>query len=111
MQHMTYDYQLVGNRIRSRRKELGLTRDALAERMGRAPKYCADIERGTCGMSIETLLLFCRALELSPNTLLLGAATPDEAGTIEQQILSGLRECTPEQKQSILQMIRLFTQR
>lgn len=111
MQHIVYDYQLVGRRIRRRRKDLGLTRDTLAERMGRAPKYCADIERGTCGMSIETLLLFCRALNLSPNTLLLGDSIPDSASPIDEQILNGLAECTPEQKQLLLDTIRLFTRR
>ena len=108
---MVYDYQLVGCRIRTRRKELGLTREALAERMNRAAKYCADIERGTCGMSIETLLLFCKVLNLSPNTLLFGDAAPVETDSLDQQILSGLAECTEEQKRSILQTIRLFTQR
>lgn len=108
---MMYDYEMVGNRIRQRRKELGLTREELAERMNRAAKYCADIERGTCGMSIETLLLFCKALGLSPNTLLLGEAVCAGTDTLEQQILSGLAECTEEQKQSILQTICLFTRR
>ena len=98
MQHIIYDYQLVGRRIRRRRKDLGLSRETLAERMGRAPKYCADIERGTCGMSIETLLLFCRALNMSPNTLLLGDCIPDDS-PIDRQILSGLAECTAEQKE------------
>lgn len=108
---MVYDYAMVGRRIRERRKELGLTREELAERMDRAAKYCADIERGSCGMSIETLLLFCRVLRLSPNTLLLGCASSDESDSISQQILSGLAECTEEQKLSILQTIRLFTRR
>lgn len=108
---MVYDYQLVGNRIRTRRRELGLSREALAERMNRAAKYCADIERGSCGMSIETMLLFCKVLHFSPNTLLFGDVLPIEEGTLEQQIFSGLAECTEEQKQSILHTVRLFAQR
>ena len=108
---MVYDYQAVGNRIRARRKELGMSREQLAELMNRAPKYCADIERGTCGMSIETMLLFCKALKLSPNTLLLGDAVQGEQGDADRQITSGLADCTQEQKESILQMIRLFTKR
>lgn len=108
---MIYDYQQVGGRIRTRRKELNLSRDALAEQMKRAPKYIADIERGTCGMSIETLLLFCKVLGLSPNTLLLGEIVAGEADSLDHQILAGLSECTEQQKQSILQTIRLFTQR
>ena len=107
---MVYDYQLVGSRIRMRRNELGLSRDELAEKIDRVPKYVADIERGTCGMSIETLLAFCRALSMSPNTLLLGHAIPSEDATIEQQICSGLNECTEAQKLHILQTIQLFTE-
>lgn len=108
---MIYDYRIVGNRIRTRRQELDLSREKLAEHMNRAPKYIADIERGTCGMSIETLLLFCKTLHLSPNTLLLGEVQPADGSSLEQQILSGLSECTEQQKLSILQTIRLFTQR
>lgn len=108
---MTYDKKLVGQRIRARRKALDLSREALAEKMERVPKYVADIERGTCGMSIDTLLLLCKALELSPNTLLFGDAVPDEEAPLEQQILSGISECTEEQKESVLQMIRLFTRK
>lgn len=108
---LMYDYQIIGTRIRTRRVELGLSRDELAEKMNRATKYVADIERGTCGMSIETLLLFCKVLKMSPNTLLLGEVVPAEDAGIEQQIQEGLSVCTEEQKLSILQTIRLFTQR
>lgn len=109
---MLYDHKQVGDRIRRRRNELGLTQDELAERIGRVPKYCADIERGYCGMSIETLLLFCEALKLSPSTLLLGSAVPTgEENDLTTQIMAGLSECTEEQRQSILHTIRLFTQR
>ena len=48
---------------------------------------------------------------MSPNTLLLGEVVPAEDAGIEQQIQEGLSVCTEEQKLSILQTIRLFTQR
>ena len=65
MGEQKYDYKAVGERIRHRRMELNLTQAELAEKISRVPKYCADIERGYCGMSIETLLAFCKALEVS----------------------------------------------
>lgn len=34
----------------------GWSRELVAERLGVVNKYYADIERGTCGMSVETLL-------------------------------------------------------
>ena len=112
MENWKYDSTAVGERIRRRRKELGLTQAELAERVNRVPKYCADIERGSCGMSIDTLLLFCRALRLSPSTLLLGEAIPfPQESDSSQQILAALSECTEEQRENILQTIRLFTRR
>lgn len=49
MENWKYDSTAVGERIRRRRTELGLTQAQLAEKINRAVKYCADIERGTCG--------------------------------------------------------------
>lgn len=110
MSEQKYDYKAVGERIRQRRNELNMTQAELAEKINRVPKYCADIERGYCGMSIETLLAFCRALELSPSTLLLGESVASfDTTDVTSQIISALAECTEEQKQSILQTIRLFT--
>ncbi len=110
MGEQKYDYKAVGERIRHRRVELNLTQAELAEKISRVPKYCADIERGYCGMSIETLLAFCKALEVSPTTLLLGEPVVDfDTTDVTAQIITALPECTDEQKQSILQTIRLFT--
>ena len=60
MENWKYDSTAVGERIRRRRTELGLTQAQLAEKINRAVKYCADIERGTCGMSIDTLKMCIR---------------------------------------------------
>ena len=49
-----YDRKAAGRRIRERRKSLGLSPAGLAEQMGKSEKYCLDIERGTCGMSVST---------------------------------------------------------
>lgn len=52
-----YDRIAAGERLRCRRLELGWSRELVAERLGVVNKYYADIERGTCGMSVETLSL------------------------------------------------------
>ena len=105
-----YDFKAVGERIRRRRNELKLSQAELAEKIERAPKFCADIERGYCGMSIDTMLAFCRALSVTPSTLLLGEATAcaDPSDTMNQ-IMEILAECTEEQRRSVLEMLRLFT--
>lgn len=68
----TYDRVSVGKRIQQRRQTLGLSQDTLAERMDRDTKYCSDIERGYCGMSIETMLLYSKHLNMSLDYMMLG---------------------------------------
>lgn len=51
-----YDRNAVGERIRACREERGLSRRKMSEQIGKAEKYYADIERGYCGMSLETMI-------------------------------------------------------
>lgn len=67
-----YDRISVGKRIQQRRQHLGLTQDKLAEQMDRATKYCSDIERGNCGMSVETMLSYSKHLNMSLDYMMLG---------------------------------------
>ncbi|MFT9116349.1 MAG: helix-turn-helix transcriptional regulator [Sporolactobacillus sp.] len=104
---MTYDKIAVGERIRSQRKALGLTIDQLAERIGRIPKFCADIERGTAGMSIDTMLKLCSSLKITPDYLLLGQTAIKQNSEIDL-ILSALNQCTDKQRNDAVALLRLF---
>ena len=68
----TYDRITVGKRIHQKRIQLGLSQDELAVRINRATKYCSDIERGMCGMSIETMLSISKALDMSLDYMMFG---------------------------------------
>jgi len=102
-----YDKKAVGERIKLRRKALGLSQENFAERIGRVPKFCADIERGQAGMSIQTMLTICALLKISPNDLLLGEtnrAAPNELNLI----VSALKQCTEQQRQDAYSLLKLF---
>ena len=43
-----------------------------AEKLGRVPTYYADIERGNCGMSVETMIAISRLYHMSLDYLILG---------------------------------------
>ena len=43
-----------------------------AEQLGRVPTYYADIERGNCGMSVETMIAISRLYHMSLDYLILG---------------------------------------
>ena len=108
-----YDRISAGERIRERRILLGLTQEELAEKIGRAYKYCQDIERGSCGMSIETLIKFATALNVSLDYLIYGyrddpaEQTPALAQT-QEAVLSMLGQCSEAKRHYALEMLKLF---
>ncbi|MCD9023497.1 helix-turn-helix domain-containing protein [Cohnella silvisoli] len=103
-----YDKKMVGERIRSRRKALGISQENFAERIGRVTKFCADIERGQAGMSIETMLIIGSLLKLSPNDLLYGDKAQDKPNDETELIIAALNQCTEKQRKDALALLKLF---
>ena len=67
-----YNRLEAGERLRSKRKNIGWSQERAAEMMNLSAKYYADIERGTCGMSIETLITLCNVYQMSADMILFG---------------------------------------
>lgn len=61
-----------GRNIKNIRKELKMTQADLAEQANISVIHVSHIETGTVNMSMETLLAICRALNVTPNDVLLG---------------------------------------
>ena len=114
-----YDRFAVGERIQQRRLDLGMSQDQLAERIDRATKYYSDIERGTCGMSIETMLAISKQLELNLDYMMFGhgnitnenseeapieAMTPIERSEADQL----LEQCSEREYSYALRLLELF---
>ena len=106
-----YDRLAVGDRIRKKRVQLGFSQDEVAERIDRAPKYCSDIERGTCGMSTETMLAISECLDMSHDYMMFGEQTDEEARRQENDelavihILSG---CSKQQRDYAIRLLKLY---
>lgn len=63
---MSSDFlKLVGERIRTLRKEKGYTQESLAEKSGIYITYISDIERGERNISMETLEKVITALDIN----------------------------------------------
>ena len=67
----------MGKRIAARRKELRLTQETVAERMGLSLQSVSCFELGKKAIRPENLVNLCRVLEVSPNYLLTGAREPE----------------------------------
>ena len=102
-----YDRVAAGERLRCRRVELGWNREMVAERLGVVNKYYADIERGTCGMSIETFVGLSRLYGMSLDALIYGDVTAQEE-TKEEALLRGLARMPQTVQDYCLRMMWLF---
>lgn len=72
------DWEEIGARIRKQREQFGYTRETFAEKLGITPKFCADIELGNKGMSIQTLCNISSILKLSTDYILFGTTQEDQ---------------------------------
>lgn len=107
----TYDRLAVGERIRKKRMQIGLSQDELAERIDRATKYCSDIERGICGMSTETMLAISDCLDISLDYMMFGEISEDELHRQENDeaaIIHILSRCTQQQRHYAIRLLKLY---
>ena len=66
-----FDYSVLGNKIRQARKAKNMTQEQLAEACDLSTAHIGHIERGTRALSIESLILISRVLNISTDYLLL----------------------------------------
>ena len=64
------DYKDLGQRIRTIRRELRLTQEELAEKVGISASFLGHVERGSRVASLDTLVALCNTLKVTPQQLL-----------------------------------------
>jgi len=62
-----------GERIRNRRRELGISQEELAFRSGLHRTYVGSVERGERNLSLENIFVFAKSLGCEPYDLLKSA--------------------------------------
>ena len=91
----------IGDRIRRRRKQLGLTQEDLSNRTDVTTQTISNAELGLKGMRPDTIIRICRALEISTDYLLLG-----EIGDSDKSLFSErLATLTPNQMKHLIDIV------
>lgn len=85
--------QQIGERIANRRKQFGLTQEALAEKAGLTTQFVSYAESGKRAMRPENLLKICLALGVSADYLLTGEIIDKDLLLVSRK----LQKLTPEQ--------------
>nr|WP_291579896.1 helix-turn-helix transcriptional regulator [Blautia sp.] len=103
--------QEIGKRIMDRRKKLGLTQEALAEKGDVTTQFVSYTESGKRAMRPENLLKISSALEVSADYLLTGEIIDKDLLILSDK----LRKLTPSQVRTVEAIIdecnNLFNQK
>lgn len=74
MRRKVYDRDPIlvsfGLAIQKRRREMGISQEEAAERVGIHRTYFADVERGARNIGIKNMVAIARGLEVTPSDLL-----------------------------------------
>lgn len=76
----------IGKRIASRRKELNITQEQLAEAIGLSLQSISCIELGKKGIRPENLINLCIALDSTSDYFLFGKRSENQMTSLEQKI-------------------------
>jgi len=100
---------LVGGRIRSLRKERGMSQEKLGEKGGFHYSYIGQIERGEKNISLLNLAKIAEALDVSLSQLFAhidGEEKLTESEEDLQEIVSTLRYHRPDQVRMVRNVVR-----
>lgn len=103
-----YDKKAIGKRIRTQRENMGISRQEIAGRIGKAEKYYADIERGYCGMSLDTLVDISNCLHITLDYIILGEKDMGTSSTELESILFYMKDCDETRRKKALQLLRIY---
>ncbi|MBQ8245999.1 MAG: helix-turn-helix domain-containing protein [Lachnospiraceae bacterium] len=108
---LKYDRLEVGDRIKQKRTLLGLTQEEVSVHVGLSSKYYADIERGSCGMSVESLISIGEVLDMSLDYIIYGKLSGEDE-TLKQSdeiraILSILNNASENKRKYIMRLLQL----
>lgn len=99
------DYESIGRRIRTARKEERLTQENLAEKMDISVAHVSGMENGNTGIGIHTLVKASNVLHVSVDWLL-HDNLEGYSINFETEIRNILSGCSDEQKKTLLLLLK-----
>lgn len=93
------NWESIGDRIREFREARGLHRVDVARRIGVGAKHVEKIEHGTSGISVDTLIAFARAYNVSLDELLLNRQPRDYRVTEIRRLAQEILDLTDEKSE------------
>lgn len=105
---MDIRYNEMGNRIKTRRKELNIKQYQLAECLDISNNHMSSIENGTQKPSLDVFVNICNILKVTPDYLLLGSLRPHN---VPQDVYDNLSLCSSEDIELAKTFVELLVKR
>ena len=103
-----YDKLAVGRRIRGRRKRTGYLQAGAGFSDRKTEKSNADIERGYCGMSLDTMIDIAGCLGITLDYLVFGRNDREELTEDSSSILFYLGNCGEKKRKKAIELLRIY---
>ena len=107
---MELNYYKVGERIKEARRRKDYTQENLSSLTGISQPHIGHIETGKTKVGLPTLVKIANALETTLDALVYDSMTI-AVDTYDKDFKDELDDCTPEQKEYLLELIRLVKAR
>ena len=98
-------YKNIGNRIRELRLQKGMSQTELAEKANLSVPVISDIENSHSKIWLITFSKIAEALGVSANDIL-RLNTPESIAGFPEEFAEILKDCSPEETESILQIAK-----
>lgn len=106
------NFQLIGQKIKERRKELHVTQESIANYLDINPSHISNIECGRANPSLTALVKIANILQCSVDYFISGEYTFKNNGettkTLDDKIMEKLKYCDSDKKAKVLKMIDLL---
>lgn len=97
----------IGNALKQYRIKNGYTQEQVAERIGLAPKYISQMERGLSSGTIETLIKFCNFYNITTDAILYPLLTSHIKNS-ERQYSKNFKKLTEREQKAVETLIEYF---
>lgn len=99
------DHREIGNRIKNRRKSMGISQKDLAESIGITASYLSNIERGVSSASLDLIIILSVKLNVTPDFFILGVL---KSSNVTSNIINSLKMCSDKEVRIISNLIMTF---
>lgn len=101
------DFGIIGERIKQKRKEKGITQEQLAETMDVSIAYLSRVERGETNVNLKRIVQISEILEINVSELITGT-NPKTEIYLDKEMKNVLASCPPEKQKLIYNIAKII---